>query len=110
MGNPPDSVSENGKGGVRSSYDGRSLRVECHGFGRGFPPAWDILRPKGLNVEIPVGMRRRKIHRLCGLPPAGLDVLQDVDHVVSILLVGEFATPGIDEPGVARLPGGRPVT
>ena len=43
------------------------------------------------------------------LPTARLDVLEDVGHVVRVLLVGELAVAGIDQPRVRRLAVGRPV-
>ena len=49
------------------------------------------------NVEVPVGMRRRDVHRAVRRPPAGLDVLEHVGHVVRVLLVGELAVAGVNE-------------
>ena len=44
-----------------------------------------------------------------GCPPAGLDVLEHVGHVVRVLLVGELPVAGVDQARVAGLPVRRPV-
>ena len=53
----------------------------------------------GRDVEIPVRVGGRHVHRPSArLPPTRLDVLEHVGHVVRVLLVGELAVAGVDEP------------
>ena len=101
---------QSGSGSTTNPFGGGGFPGFGNSGSTGGTPAELRPRPAAVarrDVEVPVRMGRREVHRPpLRLPPARLDVLEHVGHVVGVLLVGELAVAGVDR-GASSRTGGR---